>query len=160
MSDGSSDRNDGAPATQAPPIVVNAQYVKDLSFENPQPLTSLASSDAPRGEMQVNVSARPLGGTAFEVVLSIRSEATVENATAFILELDYAGVFTLNGVPDQHVHRVLMIEAPHLLFPFARQVIANVTREGGFMPMLLPPIDFAHLYLTQAQQQQDTAGTA
>jgi preprotein translocase subunit SecB len=153
------DQTNGQDGAGAAPIVVNAQYVKDLSFENPNPLKSLGSPEQPRGELQVNVGARPLGTNSFEVVLSIRSEAQVEDTTAFILELDYAGIFTLNGIPQEHVHPVLMIEAPRLLFPFARQIVANLTREGGFLPMLLPPIDFAALYQQQAMQAQQ-AGQA
>lgn len=144
----------GAAQQPQPPIVVNAQYVKDLSFENPNPLQTLTSAEQPQGELQVNVSARSVGASSFEVVLQIRSEATVAGVAAFVLELEYAGVFTLNGIPQEHVHPVLMIEAPRLLFPFARQIVANATREGGFMPMLLPPIDFAALYQQQAGAQQ------
>jgi preprotein translocase subunit SecB len=141
---------DGQGAAQQPPIVVNAQYIKDLSFENPNPLQTLASQQQPRGELQVNVSARSVAPNSYEVVLHVRSEASVEGLSAFVMELEYAGVFTLNGIPQEHVHPVLMIEGPRLLFPFARQIVANTTREGGFMPMMLPPIDFAALY----QQQQ------
>ena len=144
---------------QQPPITVNGQYIKDLSFENPNPLKTLISSDRPQGELQVNVSGRAIGPNSFEVVLQIRSESKVEGLTAFLVELDYAGIFTLNGVPQEHIHPVLMIEAPRLLFPFARQIIANVTREGGFMPMLLPPIDFLALYHQQASQTSNTDGS-
>jgi len=139
-----------------PGIMVNAQYIKDLSFENPNPLKTLTATEQPHGELQVNVSARGVAENSYEVVLSVRSEAKIEGTTAFIVELDYAGIITLAGIPQEHVHPVLMIEGPRLLFPFARQIVANATREGGFAPMLLPMIDFSMLYQQQmaAAQQQ------
>src|SRR4051812_17130621 len=106
---------------QALPIAINTQYVKDLSFENPNAPQSLVQQNAqPNIEVNVNVQARGLGPQVYEVVLSITCTAKHETMTAFIVEVAYAGVFTLNGVPQEHTHPLLLIECPRLLFPFAR----------------------------------------
>jgi preprotein translocase subunit SecB len=140
-----------AGSSQALPISVNTQYVKDFSFENPNAPQSLVSqATQPNIEVNVNVQARGLGPDVYEVVLSITCSAKHETMTAFIVEVAYAGVFTLNGVPQEHVHPLLLIECPRLLFPFARALVANATREGGFLPLLIQPIDFLDLYRRQA----------
>jgi preprotein translocase subunit SecB len=138
----------------ATPITVNVQYVKDLSFENPNaPQSLVPPTNPPNIEVNVNVQARGLGPSLYEVVLNITSTAKHDEAIAFIVEVAYAGVFTLNGVPAEHVHPLLLIECPRLLFPFARALIANATREGGFPPLLIQPIDFLELYRRQAAAQ-------
>lgn len=143
-----------AGAPQGLPIQVNTQYVKDLSFENPNAPQSLVPQTAqPNIDVNVNVQARGLGTNVYEVVLSITCTAKHETMTAFIVEVAYAGVFTLNGVPQEHVHPLLLIECPRLLFPFARALVANATREGGFLPLLIQPIDFLDLYRRQAAAQ-------
>jgi preprotein translocase subunit SecB len=139
---------------QALPIAINTQYVKDLSFENPNAPQSLVPQNSqPAIEVNVNVQARGLGPNVYEVVLSITCTAKHEAMTAFIVEVAYAGVFTLTGVPQEHVHPLLLIECPRLLFPFARALVANATREGGFLPLLIQPIDFLDLYRRQAAAQ-------
>jgi preprotein translocase subunit SecB len=145
------------------PLTVNVQYVKDLSFEvpgAPHIFTSL------RGQPQVNINldvqVRPLveGQSTYEVNLAIRAEATDPTSTAepkpivFIAELSYAGLFTLAGIPENSVEPVLLVECPRLLFPFARTILADVTRDGGFPPVLLQPIDFVALW--QARRTQTT----
>ena len=143
-----------AGAPQQIPIVVNTQYVKDLSFENPNAPQSLVAQNAqPNIDVNVNVQARGLGPNVYEVVLSITCTAKHETMTAFIAEVAYAGVFTLNGVPQESVHPVLLIECPRLLFPFARALVANATRDGGFLPLMIQPIDFLDLYRRQAAAQ-------
>src|SRR5277367_2567777 len=145
---------DATPGPQVPPISVNTQYVKDLSFENPNAPQSLVTQATPPNiEVNVNVQARGLGPNVYEVVLSITCTAKHEQMTAFIVEVAYAGVFTLTGVPQEHVHPMLLIECPRLLFPFARALVANATREGGFLPLLIQPIDFLDLYRRQAANQ-------
>jgi preprotein translocase subunit SecB len=139
---------------QIPPLAINTQYVKDLSFENPNAPQSLAPQAAqPNIEVNVNVQARGLGPNIYEVVLSITCTAKHEQTTAFIVEVAYAGVFTLTGVPSEHVHPLLLIECPRLLFPFARALVANATRDGGFLPLMIQPIDFLDLYRRQAAAQ-------
>jgi preprotein translocase subunit SecB len=143
-----------ASGPQVPPLSINTQYVKDLSFENPNAPQSLAPQTAqPNIEVNVNVQARGLGPSVYEVVLSITCTAKHEQMTAFIVEVAYAGVFTLTGVPSEHVHPLLLIECPRLLFPFARALVANATRDGGFLPLLIQPIDFLDLYRRQAASQ-------
>ena len=141
-----------------PPFSINAQYVKDLSFENPNPLKSLANDNTKQPDLNVNVdvSAQGVGQDAYEVTLKITAEAVRDSQKVFIVDLDYSGVFTINNVPEDQVAPLLLIEGPRFLFPFARNVIADATREGGFPPLALAPIDFLSLY----QAQQGKAGAA
>lgn len=144
----------------APRIQINAQYLKDLSFENPNAPQSLAQQQVgpPQIQVSVDVGARNYGEGRFEVELKISGEAKRDDQTAFMVELVYAGLFTLHNVDEQTTRLVCLIECPRLLFPFARRVIADATRDGGFPPLLLEPIDFAALYRQQAdKQQQDQA---
>lgn len=139
----------------APPLVVNAQFLKDLSFENPNaPQSLVAQKGPPQVEIQVNVGARNLAPNIFEVTLSITGTAKQEAETVFLVECAYGGVFTLTNVPTEHIHPLLMIEGPRLLFPFARSIIADATRDGGFPPLMIQPIDFVDLYRRQAAAQQ------
>jgi len=151
----------GQPGQQMPPLMVNVQYIKDLSFEVPNAPDIYATlRSQPAVQINLDVQARAIqeGQNVYEVVLSVKAEArepaaTNGNAAAagegrsvFIAELQYAGVFTLNGVPPEVVEPLLLIECPRLLFPFARNVLSDVTREGGFPPVLLQPIDFVGLW--------------
>jgi preprotein translocase subunit SecB len=163
-----------APTGQtAPPLVVNAQYVKDLSFEvpgAPQIYSTLRNPPQVAVNLDVQVKRLTEEQMVFEVTLVARVEATkpAEPGTAgalnggeapgivFLAELSYAGIFTLNGIPDNQVEPVLVVEGPRLLFPFARNILADVTRDGGFPPVLLGPIDF--LALWHARRQQTAAG--
>ena len=137
-----------APATG--PVVLNLQFTRDLSFEVPNaPEIYLTLREAPRIDIALDVQARRLqeGQETFEISLNIRAEAkTTDNKPAFIAELVYCGIFTLNGVPAEMVEPVLLVECPRLLFPFARNILADVTRDGGFPPVLLAPIDFVQLW--------------
>jgi preprotein translocase subunit SecB len=136
----------GAPGALAQ-IGVLAQYVKDLSFENPNAPRSLApSGQQPNINIQVNVEATPLGGTDFEVTLRLEGKAEVQNTVLFSFELVYAGAFRIQNVPAESIQPVVLIECPRLLFPFAREIVANAVRNGGFAPLLLDPFDFAALY--------------
>jgi preprotein translocase subunit SecB len=157
----------GTPATA--PLVVNIQYVKDLSFEVPGAPTVYTTLRAqPLVAINLDVQARRIveGGSNYEVSLMIRAEATDPNSQAngqtpaqvvFIAELTYCGVFTLTGVPDNAVEPVLLVECPRLLFPFARNILADVSRDGGFPPVLLQPIDFVQLWQNRRAQQAQTA---
>ncbi len=162
------------PGGQAPqqPLVVNIQYVKDLSFEvpgAPQVFTQLRAQ--PQVNINLDVQARRVqeGQTVFEVSLMIRAEAHEAAAgqsngqtaavppTVFVAELTYAGVFTLTGLPDNAIEPVLLVECPRILFPFARNILADVTRDGGFPPVLLQPIDFVALWQARRAQAQPAA---
>ena len=162
------------PGTPAPaqPLVVNIQYVKDLSFEVPGAPTIYTTLRAqPQVAINLDVQARRIveGGSNYEVTLMIRAEATDPNAQSngpapapvvFIAELTYAGVFTLSGLPDNAVEPVLLVECPRILFPFARNILADVTRDGGFPPVLLQPIDFVQLWQSRRAQQARAATPA
>jgi preprotein translocase subunit SecB len=148
---------DSAPTPPPPaatlPIQINAQYVKDLSFENPKAPASLrAQKQQPNVDVHIDVKATKLADDVYEVVLTTTANGTNDDGPLFLAELSYAGVFTLTGLPDEHLQPVLLIECPRLLFPFARNIIAEVTRDGGFPPLLIQPVDFAQLY-RQSQQE-------
>jgi preprotein translocase subunit SecB len=153
------------------PLVVNIQYVKDLSFEvpgAPQIFSQLKAQ--PQVSINLDVQARRVqeGQSVFEVAIVIRAEAHDTTAqtngqaaspapTVFVAELTYAGVFTLNGLPDNAVEPVLLVECPRILFPFARNILSDVTRDGGFPPVLLQPIDFVALWQSRRNQAGATA---
>lgn len=146
---------DAADPNQMPQVQINAQYVKDLSFENPNaPQSLLASQDAPQIEVSVDVGARALGDNRYEIELRITAHAKRAEHQAFVVEVLYAGVFTLLNVPQESLKPVCLIECPRLLFPFARRIVADATRDGGYPPLLLEPIDFARLFVQQEQQAQ------
>lgn len=138
----------GQEAAQNPPgIHVLGQYVKDLSFENPgAPATLRAGEEAPSLDVNVNVNAKPLSENEFEIELKLDANAKRGSETLFIAEVTYAGLFQIRNVPQEHLHPVVLIECPRLLFPFARQILADATRQGGFPPLLIDPVDFAALY--------------
>ena len=146
-----------APNPADQPLVVNAQYIKDLSFEAPAAPEVFQRMQTTRPDITINidVQAVPLADTAYEVVLNMRAECKVEQKVAFIMELVYAGNFNIR-VPREHLQAVLLVECPRLLFPFARSILAEISREGGFPPVLLGPVDFVAMY----QKQMETAGKA
>ena len=146
MADDGSNGQQGAAAAQ-PGINVIAQYVKDLSFENPgAPATLRPHGTSPNINVSVGVQPRPLSDNDIEVELRIEARAVDGDTTLFAIELVYAGVFRLINVTQETVNPIMLIECPRLLFPFARQIIADASRDGGFPPLLLDPIDFVALY--------------
>ncbi|HMK88226.1 MAG TPA: protein-export chaperone SecB [Methylocystis sp.] len=148
-------RSDTAPLPQGGPPMLNAlaQYLKDFSFENPNAPRSLGPQEKqPAIAIQVNVRFKALSGSDFEVSLTLDAKAGEEgNNLLFKLDLEYAGVFRLTNIPQEQVHPILMIECPRLLFPFVRQIVADATRDGGFPPLYIDPIDFVGLYQQQVQ---------
>ena len=150
MADESSNGGAAEPAaapSQQPGIHVLGQYIKDLSFENPGAPRSLRPSDkTPKLDVNVNVNARPQKQGDFEIELKLEAKAVRGDETLFIAEVAYAGLFQIRNVPQEHVHALLLIECPRLLFPFARQILAEATRQGGFPPLMIDPVDFAALY--------------
>jgi len=137
-----------------PLIAINAQYVKDLSFEAPATpgVFRQMQNQSPNISVNVDVEAKTLDPSIYEVTLNITANCKFADTTAFLVELSYGGVFSLN-VEDQYIRPVLLIECPRLLFPFARQIIANTTSNGGFLPLMLAPVDFAGLYQKEVQQR-------
>ncbi|MGA2892771.1 MAG: protein-export chaperone SecB [Xanthobacteraceae bacterium] len=152
---------DGGPEPQMdmPRIGILMQYVKDFSFENPNAPRSLAPGQQPPAiNVNIAVEAAPLSETDVEVTLRLEGKAELQSTVLFGFELLYAGVFRILNVPVESVQPTVMIECPRMLFPFAREIVATATRNGGFLPLLLEPIDFATLYrqrLAAAQSAQD-----
>ena len=153
-----------------PPLVVNVQYIKDLSFEVPNaPEVYATLRNQPAVQINLDVQARALqdGQNVYEVVLAVKAEAREANANGgaegrvvFIAELQFGGVFTLNNVPADAVEPLLLIECPRLLFPFARNILSDVTRDGGFPPVMLQPIDFVGLWQARRAQAEQAPALA
>jgi preprotein translocase subunit SecB len=168
MSTTNGNGNGGAVNTQAtdspPQLNVLAQYVKDLSFENPNAPRSLQQQQAqPQINIQINVNAKPLSGNDYEVDLKIEGRAEIAGASPLFLfgfDLLYAGVFRIQNVPQDNLHPLIMIECPRLLFPFARELIATAVRNGGFPPLMIDPVDFVSLYRQKLAEQGVAPATA
>ena len=144
------------PENAPPGLFINAQYLKDLSFENPNPLDAYKKKEKPDIKVNVNTAVKKLPDNAFEVTLDIKTDAKQKDGkVAFIAEVSYAGIFTLNKVPTEHEKPLLLIEAPRMLFPFARNVLAETTRDGGYPPLMLNPIDFAALFQKHAEEEKN-----
>jgi preprotein translocase subunit SecB len=141
-----------------PQVGVLAQYVKDLSFENPNAPAVYQWQGQPNMDVQFNIGTQAVGQDVHEVVLKVEIEAKGNEGVAFRIELLYAGLFALRNIPADQLQPFLLAEAPRLLFPFARRVIADASIDGGFPPLLLDPIDFAGLYLQSAAQQSGEGG--
>ncbi len=140
---------------ETPSLNILAQYTKDLSFENPGAPRSLQARDkAPAININVNVNANPLSEADFDVILTLNAEAKEGDKIVFAAELVYGGVFRITGFPQEHMLPLLFIECPRLLFPFARQIIADVTRNGGFPPLMIDPIDFAQMFTQRMAEEQ------
>jgi preprotein translocase subunit SecB len=147
--DGPAGAGPASPAA-APQLGLQSQYIKDLSFENPNAPASLQSAgDRPEIKVSIQVNLKEITGIGYEVVLHITAEGTAAGTSLFVLDLTYAGIFTLTNVPREAVEAILLIEAPRFLFPFARRIVADATRDGGFPPLLLNPVDFQALYRQQ-----------
>ena len=157
------DESSAAPAAQPGPgsIQILAQFVKDLSFENPNASQTLVGrSGAPQVTVNVDVRTQTIDETTYEVVLTIKGDAKSGEHQAFVIELAYGGLVKLNDLPREQVAAALYVEVPRLLFPFARAVIAESTRNGGYPPLLVQPIDFVALFKRQveAMRQRQAAG--
>jgi len=149
----------GEGTEKQPGLQIVGQYVKDLSFENPGAPAGFSGS--PNMDMGVDLKARPVGPDHYEVVFHLRVKASNEERTLFMLELAYASLVRLVNVPEEAVQQLLLIQVPHLMFPFARRVVADVVRDGGMPPLVIEPIDFASLYQNRmAQAAQQPVGSA
>jgi preprotein translocase subunit SecB len=144
-------------ADNAPAAGMISQYVKDLSFENPNAPAIFQQQTAPGIDVQFNIGTAQVGEEVHEVTLKIDVRAEVEGQVAFIVDLSYAGLFGFRNVPTEQIQPFMLAEAPRLLFPFARRVLADTVRDGGFPPLLLEPIDFGALYMQQQAAQQGGA---
>ncbi len=138
----------------APAVGMLSQYVKDLSFENPNAPAIYQLQAQPAIDVQFNIGSGKVGDDVYEVVLKIEIRAQAETQTAFLVDLSYAGLFGLRNIPEDQIDPFLLGEAPRILFPFARRVLADAIRDGGFPPLLLEPIDFGGIYMQQRAEQE------
>ena len=147
--------NDTPETKQA--LLLRAQYVKDLSFENPRAPESLFSlREAPAMDVSVNLAAQRLDAKVFELTIQIAVRAQADKVTIFLSDLSYGGVLELQNIPEEHVEAAIFVQGAQLIYPFARRVIADVTRDGGFPPLQLEPIDFVAMYRDQKNRAAPT----
>ncbi|HRQ61018.1 MAG TPA: protein-export chaperone SecB [Alphaproteobacteria bacterium] len=144
------------------PIAIHAQYVKDLSFENPNTPESLRGGKAmPVMDVNIGMDARKIADDKipflYEVVLNVRAEAKRDDKVVFIAELQYGVTASLNDMPEESHHPVLLIEIPRLAFPYARQILSDMTVQGGYPPLLLNPVDFQALYMDRFKDEIEKA---
>lgn len=149
---------DGIPETPTVQVQVVGQYIKDLSFENPN-VGNLVSGpgEDPGLKMEVNVGAKRMASDLYESAIDLKAHASNAAGVIYNLELVYAGLFKIQNIPEAALEPFLLINCPSLIFPFARRLVADITREGGFPPLLLDPIDFAGLFV---RRQREVATTA
>ncbi|MEM9278413.1 MAG: protein-export chaperone SecB [Pseudomonadota bacterium] len=154
---GKAEENGATEEKMVPQMNVLAQYIKDFSFENPHAPNSLRPRDkAPEISININVNPNPLSETDFEVELKLDANAKDGDEVMFNVELVYAGVFRIQGIAKEALQAAVLIECPRMLFPFARQIIADATRNGSFPPLMIDPVDFAGLFrqrMAEAQSQ-------
>ncbi|CAL7959358.1 Protein-export protein SecB [Alphaproteobacteria bacterium] len=129
-------------------VIINAQYVKDLSFESPRPLHALLANEQPLIDIALDVNAQLVHDSTFEVMLHVQVKATVKNEVAFMVELQYGGLFSVDEKTTLDTDReiVLLVHCPNILFPYARRIISDITRDGGYPPLMIAPVDFMGLY--------------
>ena len=137
-----------------PQVAGLAQYIKDLSVENPSAPTVYQWQDQPQLDVQFNINVNKISEEVHEVVLKIDATARSQSGVHFVVDLSYAGLFGLKNMPEEALAPFMLVEAPRLLFPFARQIIASSVQDAGFPPLMLDPIDFAGIYQAQLQQAQ------
>ncbi len=149
--------NNGAGPEDGPQVAAIAQYIKDLSVESPNSPQVYQWQVQPQVDVQFNISVNRVSDEVHEVVLRVNVDAKSDNGVHFLVDLSYAGLFGLRNIPEEAMGPFLLVEAPRLIFPFARQVIAESVQNTGFPPLLLEPIDFGAAFVSQlesAQQQQ------
>ncbi|MFC7536952.1 protein-export chaperone SecB [Sphingomonas sp. GCM10030256] len=137
-----------------PEVAALAQYIKDLSVENPSSPQVFQWQEPPQLDVQFNINVNRVADDVHEVVLKIDATARSQSGVHFVIDLSYGGLFALRNLPEEALGPFLLVEAPRLLFPFARQVIASAVQDAGFPPLMLDPIDFGAVYMSQAQAAQ------
>lgn len=145
-------------AGDQPQVAALAQYIKDLSVENPSSPQVFQWQEQPQLDVQFNINVSKAGDDLHEVVLKIEASARSQSGVHFVVDLSYGGLFAIRNVPDDTLQGFLLIDGPRLLFPFARQIIAGATQDLGFPPLMLDPIDFAAAFMAQMQQQEQAGG--
>ncbi|GAB4269667.1 MAG: protein-export chaperone SecB [Deferrisomatales bacterium] len=145
----------GSPRGGEPPTLrLQKMYVKDLSFENPNAPGVYRERAQPRAEVNLAVGHRQIEGQSWEVTVRLEATLTADEAVVFIVEIEHAGVFVVQGVPADHLPRVLNVDCPTLLFPFTRQIVCQAVVDGGFAPFLLEPVNFLALYQNARKDAQ------
>lgn len=149
-------------AVQNLPIIIHAQYVKDISFENPHTPNSLRpGQDTPKMDVNINLDARPIEDpqikNLYEVVLKLSARAERQDYSVFVAELQYGLTVSLPNVAEDQHHPLLLVEVPKMAFPFARKILADLTQDGGYPPLLVGPIDFYAMYMSRFANQQNEA---
>ena len=145
-----------APSSKSPMFAINAQYVKDLSFENPNIPGLIQLEAEPSVEMNIDVKGAKLDDNLYEVVLTLTCKGSSGDVALFVAELSYASLVSLNNVPDEQIQRLLVVDCPTLMFPFARNIIAEVTRDGGYPPILMRVVDFNAIFDNGANGSTET----
>lgn len=145
-------------ARPQPQVAIVSQYVRDLSFENAAAQQQITSQAKPDIKVTVNLDAKSQGDDRYEVILKLNAESKAEGKTMFLAELDYAGIFVVKNVPKEQLHPFLLIECPRQLFPFARRIMADVTRDGGYPPLMLDMVDFVAIYRQELERRQAAQG--
>jgi len=157
------DEKTEAPAAEkpaAPSISIQAQYVRDMSFENVAVQTGDGRMDAkPEIQVGVNLDAKKKSDDVFEVILKVNATAKNGESVMFIAELEYAGIFKIGNVPEAQLHPFLLIECPRMLFPFARRIVADMSRDGGYPPLMLDMVDFAGIYRAEVERRRAAAAS-
>ncbi len=153
--------NQSAPGNGAAPQVrVLAQFIKDLSFENPSiGRLQIDPDEQPAMRIEVNVNANSVAPNIYESVITLKAQGTVKAGVLYDLEIEYGAALGIENVPQDQIEPFLLINCPQLTFPYVRRLVADITREGGFPPLLLDPIDFAGLYIQRRQQAEDAGKT-
>ena len=152
---------DGQQAMQQPVVKILAHFVRDLSFENVGATEGTTAEGQPEIGVGVNLDGNSIGEDRYQVAMKIKATAKAGGKTRFIVELDYVGIFSITNVRQDYIHPVVFIECPRQILPFARRVVADVTRDGGYPPLMIDNVDFATLYrqrLAEFQAQQAQAG--
>src|SRR4051794_16417647 len=152
--------NGSGPVGEDAQVSILAQYIKDLSVENPSAPQVFQWQGQPSVDVQFNMNAEKVADDVHEIILKIEVSARSENGVHFVVDLSYGGLFGIRNVPEEALPPFLLIEAPRLIFPFARQIIADAVSNTGFPPLLLDPIDFAAAYVAQLDSAQEQGGGA
>ena len=156
--DSSTQGNGATPESQDAQVATLAQYIKDLSVESPSSPQVFQWNAQPQLDVQFNLNSEKAADDVYEVSIKIDVSARSENGVHFVVDLTYAGLFGLRNIPEEALGPILLVEAPRLLFPFARQIIADAVSNTGFPPLLLDPIDFTAAYVAQLQAMQQAEG--
>ena len=147
----------GEPGNE-PQVATLAQYIKDLSVENPSAPQVYQWQVQPTLDVQFHLNSEKVADDVYEVVIKVEVTARSDNGVHFVVDLSYGGLFGVRNMPEEALGPILLVEAPRLIFPFARQIVAEAVTNAGFPPLLLDPIDFASAYVSQLQAQQQTEG--